>query len=113
MFVVPSLSDGGAERVVSVLSSELSKMVERVCVLIYWDTEQNYPVSSKVKIINLSGGNKHSYVHQMVLAIEDAFQNYEMTLKKGSKAKEMARNRFGAAMIAQQFLKIANEVLNK
>lgn len=61
MFVVPSLSDGGAERVVSVLSSELSKRVEKVCVLIYWDTEQNYPVSSNVKIINLSGGNKQSY----------------------------------------------------
>ena len=61
MFVVPSLSDGGAERVVSVLSSELSKRVEKVCVLIYWDTEQNYPVSSNVKIINLSGGNKRSY----------------------------------------------------
>lgn len=61
MFVVPSLSDGGAERVVSVLSSELAKTVEKVCVLIYWDTEQNYLVNGNVKIINLSGGNKHLY----------------------------------------------------
>lgn len=61
MFVVPSLSDGGAERVVSVLSSELSNIIEKVSVLVYWKTEFDYPISNKVSVINLSGGNKYSY----------------------------------------------------
>lgn len=61
MFVVPSLSDGGAERVVSVLSSELSNIIEKVFVLVYWKTEFDYPISNKVLVINLSEGSKHSY----------------------------------------------------
>lgn len=61
LFVVPSLADGGAERVVSVLSSELAKKIDKVSILIYWDTDFNYYVNDKVNIINLSGGDKKAY----------------------------------------------------
>ena len=61
MFVVPSLSDGGAERVVSILSSELAHIIEKVYVLTYWDTDFNYPMDNRVCVINLSGGDKYAY----------------------------------------------------
>lgn len=61
MFVVPSLSNGGAERVVSILSSELSKTKEETCVLVYWKTDFDYPVSEGVNKINLSGGDYKAY----------------------------------------------------
>ena len=67
MFVVPSLSDGGAERVVSILSSELSKMVEKVYVLTYWDTAFNYKVNKNVEVINLSKGDQQAYEQMKVI----------------------------------------------
>ena len=66
LFVVPSLADGGAERVVSVLSSELAKKIDKVSILIYWDTDFNYHVNDKVNIINLSGGNKKAYAKMSI-----------------------------------------------
>lgn len=66
LFVVPSLADGGAERVVSVLSSELAKKIDKVSILIYWDTDFNYQVNDKVNIINLSGGNKKAYAKMSI-----------------------------------------------
>lgn len=56
LFVIPTLSNGGAERVVSVLASALYKQGQEVCIVKYYATENEYPVVKGVKIINLSGG---------------------------------------------------------
>ena len=52
-FVTLKLSDGGAERVISVLASELVKMNNDVSVLKYMDTEGEYEVSESVKLFTL------------------------------------------------------------
>lgn len=54
MFVVPSLSKGGAERVVSVLASGLADKGYNVTILRYFKTEADYQVSKNVNIITLS-----------------------------------------------------------
>ena len=55
LFVIPSLSKGGAERVVAVLASELAKQGHEATVLIYFKTENEYEVSENVKKVYLSG----------------------------------------------------------
>lgn len=60
-FVVPSLSDGGAERVVSVLASELARQGNPVEVIIYFRCENEYPISDKVKLVCLSDGDEKAY----------------------------------------------------
>lgn len=60
LFVIPSLSGGGAERVVSEISSELSSTYE-VYILIFYKSIEEYKVSKNVKIINLSNGEKKEY----------------------------------------------------
>ncbi len=54
MFVVPSLSKGGAERVVSVLASGLAEKGYTVSILRYFKTDADYSVSEKVNVITLS-----------------------------------------------------------
>ena len=54
MFVVPSLSKGGAERVVSVLASGLAEKGCNVSILRYFKTDADYLVSEKVNVITLS-----------------------------------------------------------
>lgn len=54
LFVIPSLSDGGAERVISVLASELTEQGHEATVLIYFKTENEYEVSKNVKKVYLS-----------------------------------------------------------
>ena len=61
LFIVPSLSNGGAERVVSVMASELAKKGKNVSIIIYFKTEQEYEVHPKVKILNLSNGDEKAY----------------------------------------------------
>ncbi len=61
MFVVPSLSKGGAERVVSILASELVKKGKEVNILTYYKTDQDYPVDKRVNIHCLSGGYEADY----------------------------------------------------
>lgn len=60
MFVIPTLSNGGAERVISVLSTAMSSKRE-VVILKYYDMPDEYPVGDNVKIINLSNGDKNTY----------------------------------------------------
>lgn len=50
MFVVPTLSSGGAERVVSIWSSELAKMGVDIHLLVFYRVENEYLVNDKVKI---------------------------------------------------------------
>lgn len=61
LFVVPSLSKGGAERVVSILASELVNQGREAVVLTYFKTTQDYPVDPRVKILCLSGGMESDY----------------------------------------------------
>ncbi len=51
LFVTPTLSIGGAERAVSVLSSSLANLGQEVCILKYHGSDSEYPVDKKVKII--------------------------------------------------------------
>lgn len=61
MFVIPSLSIGGAERAVSNFANELVRQNRKVVVLKYFDTEHDYAVSKGVRVINLSGGTEIDY----------------------------------------------------
>ncbi len=61
LFVIPSLSKGGAERVVSILASELTNQGHEATVLIYFKTEEEYETSNKVKKVYLSGGFEEAY----------------------------------------------------
>ena len=61
MFVIPTLSQGGAERVVSVLSTALTEQGDKVAVVIYFSTDNEYKVGKKVEIINLSEGDINIY----------------------------------------------------
>ena len=61
MFVIPSLSKGGAEKVVCVLSSAIAREGEEMVVVKYYDTKDEYLISDKVKVINLSGGDVSAY----------------------------------------------------
>lgn len=58
MFIIPSLSGGGAERVVSVLASGLSKK-HKVTVVTYYSTDKPYVIDKSVdiKCLDISGGS--------------------------------------------------------
>lgn len=60
MFVVPTLSSGGAERVVSIWSSELAKMEADIHLLVFYRVENEYLVNNKVKIHAIKE-NKEQY----------------------------------------------------
>lgn len=61
LFVIPSLSNGGAERVVSRISSSLSNKEYDVNVLTFYNTDNDYDIDDKVKVTNLSNGNYKDY----------------------------------------------------
>lgn len=54
LFVTLSLAGGGAERVVSILSSELAEQGRDVHLILYDRKNNEYPLSSKVKLQELS-----------------------------------------------------------
>lgn len=60
MFVVPTLSSGGAERVVSIWSSELANMGADIHLLVFYRVENEYLVNDKVKIHAIKE-NKEQY----------------------------------------------------
>lgn len=62
LFVVPSLSNGGAERVVTVLSSGLASNGIDVTVLRYFKTDADYPIDERVNVITLSDGYESDYL---------------------------------------------------
>ena len=49
-FILGSMGKGGAERVVSILTSELSKLGANVHLLVFYRVENEYSVHGKVKI---------------------------------------------------------------
>ncbi len=61
LFVVPSLSKGGAERVVSILASELTKQGRNAVIVTHFQAEKEYPVYENVEVICLSGLNEMEY----------------------------------------------------
>lgn len=60
-FVTPSLSNGGAERVVSILASELAILGYDVTIIKYYQEKTEYDINSKVKVINLCNGDQQVY----------------------------------------------------
>ncbi len=61
LFVVPSLSKGGAERVVSVLASELIKLDREAVVVTHFRAEKEYPLDDNVQVICLSNLGEQEY----------------------------------------------------
>ena len=61
LFIVPSFSSGGAERAVANFSSQLAADGYDVTVVIYFRMKDEYPVDSRVNVINLSGGGEETY----------------------------------------------------
>jgi len=60
-FVIPSLSSGGAERVVSVLASSLAERNYDITVIKFFGADNEYPISKKVNVINLASGDEKKY----------------------------------------------------
>ena len=54
LFASGNLCDGGAQRVISVVSSELAEKGHDITLLLYSRNEKEYPISEKVKIISLA-----------------------------------------------------------
>lgn len=59
LFVSPSLTYGGAERVVSILTSELANEGYEVSLILYDKMDKEYPVSSDVSVEYLPHRNKN------------------------------------------------------
>lgn len=57
LFVCGNLCDGGAQRVISVVSSKLAEQGQQVYLLLYSRNEKEYPINPKVQILSL----KQSY----------------------------------------------------
>ena len=57
---VPSLKNGGAERVVSIWSSELSKLSDKIYLIVLYKAEQEYETYGNVKKIYLYESYAHS-----------------------------------------------------
>ena len=53
MFVVPALSCGGAERVVTVLASELAK-TDKVTILVYFRVKHEYARNEKINVVYMT-----------------------------------------------------------
>ena len=61
LFVLPSLSKGGAERVVSILANSLVEKGKKVTIIIHFDTKDKYYTDKKVKVVCLSNLNEEEY----------------------------------------------------
>ena len=61
LFVIPSLSNGGAEKVVSKISSGLVNKGYDVTILNFYACEDEYSIDEKVKRINISNGTEEDY----------------------------------------------------
>ena len=60
-FVIPYLADGGAERVVSILASQLEGFNYDVSIILYHHAKNEYHLSSKVKVYLTVDGQRESY----------------------------------------------------
>ena len=62
LFVIPTLANGGAERVVSVLSSAIFRNGHSVSVIKYYNCPGEYSIDPGVHVVNLSGGDRDEYL---------------------------------------------------
>jgi len=60
-FLVPALAGGGAERVVSVLASQLVQDGQDAVIIKYFEAETEYPVDPRVKVVCLAQGDAKAY----------------------------------------------------
>lgn len=60
-FVIPSFSFGGAERVVTVLASQLASDGYDIAIIKYFETANEYPTSEKVEVFCVSQGTETLY----------------------------------------------------
>lgn len=61
MFIIPSLSKGGAEKVVSILSNQLVEDKRKVIIITHFKTENEYKLNNNVKVICLSNLYENEY----------------------------------------------------
>lgn len=63
MFIIGCLGGGGAERIVTNVASFMAEKTNfEISILTYYKEENEYAFSSKINRINISGGNKNSFV---------------------------------------------------
>ena len=60
-FVIPSFSFGGAERVVTVLASQLACEGYDIAVIKFFETASEYPIDESVKVFCVSCGDESAY----------------------------------------------------
>ena len=60
-FVIPYLADGGAERVVSILASQLADFGYDVSIILYHHAKNEYHISPKVKVYLTVDAQRESY----------------------------------------------------
>ena len=60
-FVIPSFSFGGAERVVTVLASQLASEGHDISVIKYFEAADEYPINENVKVFCVSRGSQALY----------------------------------------------------
>ena len=111
IFMLPSISAGGAERVVSILSAELAKKGNRVILALFDDAKMAYQISQRVEIVRVGPRRrKPDFFRKVIIlaklkylflknpnAIIVPFQysclKYAMEAKKGTTVKVVACER--------------------
>lgn len=63
-FILQTISQGGAERVVSILSNTLTEIGEDVSIIKFFSVDGEYAVSKKVRVYSVSDGDVTAY-HKM------------------------------------------------
>lgn len=78
LFIVPTLTNGGAERVVSIWISELEKIGKNVHLLVFYREKNEYPIDKNIKIDSIAK-NKEEYEQ---LSIINSIQIIRKIIKK-------------------------------
>ncbi len=110
-FVLPSLTSGGAERVVSILSNSLSGMDYDVSIIVFNDKDKAYEIDNEVNIILAGKGISYNqrlntifklvdlrsiiklYPGAIVIPFHDSCLKYAIAATKGLNAKVIACER--------------------
>lgn len=76
-FIIDSLTNGGAERVVSILASACAKAGAKVRLILLWDAEKTYSVSSDVEVVQLPNRNSRFRAFLRILDLRKALKEKE------------------------------------
>lgn len=79
LFIIPFLSGGGAERVVSILSTEMALLGADINLLVYYRTKNEYSIGKGVQLFALAGSESEY----------NSFAKYEKILRLRKKIKEI------------------------